>query len=556
MRRIPPRGSLIACCIFAACLFTVCAGLPVCASEDNESSFTAVAVADNAMVVSCHGLATKAGIEILKAGGTAVDAFIAVTLVEYVMTPGASSISGPLGLMVYDAQAGETHYLDAFFNQVISPAGRWDPTNQVAGKKILVPGAPAGLYEAWKKFGKLDFSSLVAPAVKIAAEGFPLFYEYDLILASREELLAQSDYGRSTFFNDGEIFQEGDVLVQPRLAETLAGYAEHGAEYMYTGAWGQSFVETVRELGGDISMLDMLLYYPVWKEPLTIDYRGYEIHASAPPAYGGIKTLMALKILENTDPTQLGHMSDSADALALMFRAARAVEYDYLLYYAANLDIPLFTDWIISEGHAQELWQNLDTGNAAQPPSAARGSHSHHVIVIDSRGNIASGTHTINAYPWGDGVFVGGVALNNAAPINFFPMWNGRFINPLSTHIVFHDGEPYIADGVFGASMYPADFQVISNILDYDMGLEEAMEKPRLGMRQVDITTGILSDMYMIDRRFPEEMITEMEEHGIYFTREGYIDTGWCMFTVIDPDDGRIYGRPTIWYSNGLAEGY
>ncbi|MFI5077432.1 MAG: gamma-glutamyltransferase, partial [Vicinamibacteria bacterium] len=186
--------------------------------------------AAHAMIAACHNRSVDIGLAILQRGGNAVDAFIAVTFADYVQAPGASSLGGPLGALVHDAKSGRVDHLSASLKTASDPAAQWTAGATARGMQVLIPGAAAGLELMHRKRGRLPWSELVAPAERLAREGFPVDYLYAAILGTYRTTLAQSEYGRATFQHaDGTALRPGETLKLPALAATLAAIGKHGA---------------------------------------------------------------------------------------------------------------------------------------------------------------------------------------------------------------------------------------------------------------------------------------------------------------------------------------
>jgi gamma-glutamyltranspeptidase / glutathione hydrolase len=522
-----------------------------------EAKKGTMGVAPHAMVASCHPEATKIGLKILKDGGSAVDAFIAVTFAEYVLAPGTTSMAGPINMLIYDASSKKVHNLSAGLKTVESTSGLWTNATDPIGKSVLVPGAIAGLEASHKKFGKLSWKVLVEPAIKIAEDGFSIPASYEAILKSRQTIIEKSDYGKKMFFLDGKLLKLGDVLKQPEVAQVLKQIAEIGSQFFYKGEWGREMVGRIKELGGALSLRDLEKYSPQWIQPLSTEYRGYEIFVPGPPNIGGIKVLLSLKILENLDIHQMGHWSENADALASMIRISRAVSSE-TWFFGSQLEDIKFVKAHLSREYGKSILEKIKKESSNTIKSAS-GTHSYHVIVIDKDGNIANGTHTIESFPWGDhGIFIKGVPLNSAG-LQSLGEASGHFLkDPFTIQIVMRDQRPILASGFFSASMFPADFQVLSNVLDFQMSPEDALLKPRFGSFAYDLSaTPPRIDPFrtVLDKRFSEQMVQSLRKKGVESETNGYIDTGMGVLIQIDQEKRLLKGM-TPEQLEGLAEGF
>jgi gamma-glutamyltranspeptidase / glutathione hydrolase len=511
------------------------------------------------IVVTYHPHATQAGEEVLAAGGNAFDAFVAATLAEYVVAEGGTSIAGPLGALIFDTKTKEVAYLDADFNEVKDPKGKWSTWDGMVtwlgfnrtGKAVLVPGALAGLEEMSRRYGNLSFDRLVQPALKLARDGFPLSESYAVVIQWSSKVLKRTDYGRRTFFRSGQPLRPGDTLKQPELAEFLSKVAGHGAAYMYRGDWAKECVRVVRSRRGRMTEEDLASYRPSWHKPWTIRYRGYDVYAPSGRDWGGLWVNLALLALENTDLAGMGHYSRSVDALEVVVRTARQVwqelpwlEDPHILEDRAAVESRL------TSNHAKEIWnrvnQKLQAGTAAR-----RGSHSYHIIVVDKHGNIVTGTHTIQSLPWGHGLFVEGIPLTY---MGYVPSKSGpgeRRLDALTMHLGFRDGKFRFATGAITAALLETNLQFLLNVIDYELPPDQAASLPRFGTFPHDLRGKVKAGSNWLDPDIPEEIVHQLERRGLSFVRKGPmvctgLDTGLGAIVAVQPD-GSLVGATAPW---------
>ena len=303
----------------------------------SDDSSLATTTRSTAVIASYNREARDAGKRILEEGGNAFDAFVAATLVEYVVAPGVTSLAGPLNALVYHQETDEKLYLDAELNHVADPEGIWSE-GEPDGKGVMVAGALHGLESIHQRFGKLPWSRLVQPAIALARDGFPIDPIYSATIDYRAETLKSTPYGTKTFFKNGKSLQAGDQLVQPELAVFLEEVARRGSGAMYRGEWGERCVESVRMRGGRMDMQDLHNYRSQWLTPRSIRYRDCDVYGAAGRSYGGAWTLLALKTLEHIDMPSGPHFSESADRLEWMVRIAKTMWNESWLYEKENLD--------------------------------------------------------------------------------------------------------------------------------------------------------------------------------------------------------------------------
>jgi gamma-glutamyltranspeptidase/glutathione hydrolase len=479
----------------------------------------------NEAVVTFHPQSRDAGLAILRSGGNAFDAFVAATMADYAVAAGGTSLAGALGVLVYDAKRGKVEYLDAEFNAVKKPNGQWAPGDPL-GKAMLVPGAPAGLEALSRRYGRLSFAQCLAPAIRLARNGFALDHLYARHIELCAGTLRKSGYGRRTFFRRGLSLQPGDVLRQPQLAQLLQNLARNGAAEMYEGPWAARFVKTVRDAGGLMSLDDMARYRAAWRQPWRTTYRGHTLFACSGRTFGGVWTLVGLKALERTDLPARGHWSRSADALEILVRAVRAMWEELWLLDYRHLDDRAFVIARLTSRYGARIWKRIAKESACHA-KPTMGSHSYHVIVRDRDGNLASGTHTHESLAWGAGTFINGVPI----PASGYLPWNTRpgqrRISPFSIVLAFRDDAPRFATGSFSSSILEASLQLLVNLIDYGYAAHETTTLPRLGTyphNPADFLSAAVAHAIhepfgpasnWLDARVPARIVAALERRGL-----------------------------------------
>ncbi|MFY9726093.1 MAG: gamma-glutamyltransferase, partial [Bryobacteraceae bacterium] len=282
--------------------------------------------ARHGMVVAREFHAADAGLEVLKAGGNAVDAAVAVGFALAVTHPSAGNIGGG-GFMLVRMADGRTSFIDfrerapaaATRNMYLDSAGKPTEDSIIGYRASGVPGTVRGLEYAWKRFGGRPWAELVRPAVELAAKGFPLSYAQAESLQASAKGLGRFAESKRIFLRDGKYYQAGDVLAQPELARTLERIERLGATDFYEGETAHLLAKDIEEHGGLITEADLFGYTVIERQPLTGQYRGYEIVTSPPPSSGGIGILQMLGVLEGTGYEKGG--AGSAEAVHYMAEA-------------------------------------------------------------------------------------------------------------------------------------------------------------------------------------------------------------------------------------------
>ncbi len=466
------------------------------------------------------------------------------------MGQGVTSLAGPLSAIAYNSYTKKVYYLDAGFNNVLVHSGYWNPLVPRPGATALVPGAIAGLEALSEKFGKLTFSSVLQPAIDIARNGFVLDdWWANYLIASHTSLLKRSEYGRKTFFRNGEPLREGDILRAPEVGEFLKNVSIEGSSYVYKGKWAKKCVDVVTKNGGKLSLLDFSSYSIRWLEPLKISYREHKIYAPSGMSCSSPVILLALKVLERDNIKIYGkHFSNSADALELIIKLFDIVESDFWLYNDHRVNFSFLLNEELIKKCTKNLWRKLHR-KLSRVFSTRPSNHSYHIIVVDSVGNVVTGTNTIESLPWGKGIFVEGIPLTSSGELYFFNTKPGeRRLNPCFMSLGFKKNNFKFATGAFGASLEPASFQLILNLVDYNLPVRDVVELPRFGTYSFDDKTLKITEKgRWLDRRVDPSIVDELKKRGISFDQTNYVDTGFAV-VAISQENGEVEGGmyPTL----------
>jgi len=495
-----------------------CAKAPLAKQEPGEP----VRRLCSPLVVSYHDAGREAGYKILNSGGNAFDAYVAVTMVENVVSAGYVTPAGLLSTLIYRGETGEFLYLDGGYNTVSDPQGIYDPKTPAVGNTVAVPGLVAGLAAVSKRFGRLSFAEVLQPAIKIAKEGFVLHERDAAYIEQAAKKLQGTEYGRRTFFPRGKMLCAGDTLELPELAEFLSKLAEQGAAYMYSGQWAEKCVELVCREGGRMTLNDLSTYRPTWHQPWRISYRGYDIYASSGRSMLALWTLLALKTLEHTNLDQANHYSSSAADLEILVRVARAVDQEAWIRDYRNIDNRELVDSRLTSTYTEGIWDKVQQKTVEDRQPAPPAFHTLSTIVADKEGNVITGNHSINADLWGNGLFVQGVLLNGSADMaGRFTGLGKRRTQGAGNFLVFKDGVLRYACGTFSFSNPHAAFQFLVNVLDYGLPPEQAVELPRFGSFPFDQETWTVDvTRNWLDEHVSPDIIETLKRRGLYFSLE------------------------------------
>ena len=512
-----------------------------------------------AVVSSGKYEASKAGLEVLQAGGNAVDAAVAVSFALGVTEPNSSGIGGG-GFMTIHSADGE----DVFVNfREKAPAAAtpdmWQLDaegnvigNQkaIGGKSVGIPGNVKGMEYAFEKYGSgnVTWEEVIAPSVKLAEEGYIVTPTlYNDMFGSYDAMVNYPEFGNVYLNADGLKYQVGDTFKNPDLAKTLKAISDGGADAFYTGAIAQKMVDTVNKYGGLFTMDDLANYEVKVMEPVTGTYRGYKIISSPLPSSGGTHVIEALNIMENFDIASMGF--DSAEKLHIMTEAFKMCFHDREEFMGDPDYVEVPVNGILSKKRAKELAAQIDPAVASKYEQISPWQYEHedttHFSVADAEGNMVSVTQTVNGLFGAKIIPDGyGFVLNNemddfsANPESPNAIAGGKV--PLSsmspTIVLKEDGTPFMVLGSPGATkIITTVAQIISNVIDFDMDMQEAINAPRL---YNNATSAI-----QYESRFSEDTMKKLEElgNGLEMSDE-YNRSFGSVNAVMYGEDGTLLG--------------
>ncbi len=466
------------------------------------------------MVAAQNRLAASVGADILSAGGTAVDAAVAVSFALAVTLPRAGNIGGGGFMLIHDAKSGETSSID--YREMAPPKATRDMFLDADGNvdnararfshlSSGVPGTVAGLWEAHQRYGRLEWKRLLEPAIGLARDGIPVSYDMASVLAARQERLCANAAACRYFFKpDGSAYEPGETIVQEDLARTLQVIADEGRDGFYKGKVAALIAADMKKHGGLVDEDALERYRAVWREPIRGNYRGYEVVTMPPPSSGGVHVLQMLNILESFDIGSMGF--GSADSIHLLAEVMRLAFADRSKHLGDPDFYPVPVDWLISKEYGSELAETIDMSRARSSddvlPGVAPAPESPdttHMSIIDADGNVVSKTYTLNL-SFGSGIAIEGAGflMNNemddfvAKPgvPNAFGMLGGeanaieadkRPLSSMTPVIVFAEDEAWLATGSPGGSrIITSVLQMLVNVIDHQMNIAAATAVPRM----------------------------------------------------------------------------
>ncbi|PCM46188.1 gamma-glutamyltransferase [Marinobacter sp. ANT_B65] len=566
-----------------ATLLTVCVttlATPAFSQAIIEGERFHPASARQGMVATSHTLATEVALEVLKNGGNAVDAAVTAGFALAVTQPRSGNIGGG-GFMLISkgdgsepeaidyrekapSAATETMYQDES-GEVVQNRSRF--THLAAG----VPGTVAGLAMALERHGTISLKQALAPAIKLAREGFIVPQRFSEGLEQARERLQRWPATLETFYkDDGSAWQAGERFRQPELADTLQRIADEGVKGFYEGKTAQLIVEEMERHGGLITRQDLEDYQPIARAPVHGSYRGYDIYSMSPPSSGGTHIVQILNILEGYPIRKLGH--NSADTIHYMAEAMKLAYADRSQYLGDTdyVDVPL--KGLTSKPYAEELRQGIEQDKARPAedirpgqPAGYESPETTHFSVVDKWGNAVSNTYTIN-FSYGSGITVQGAGflLNNemddfsAKPgvPNAYGLIGGeankvepgkRMLSSMSPTIVRKGDRNFLVTGSPGGSrIITTTLQVIMNVIDHDMNIQSAVSVPRIHHQW-------LPDEIRVEQGISADTVRLLENRGHKVVTNSAMG---AIQSIMIGDDGTLYGGADPRRSTSSAMGF
>lgn len=547
-----------------------------------------VTVSDHGMVATDQRIASQVGVDILKAGGNAVDAAVAVGYALGVVEPCCGNIGGG-GFMLLRMHDGRERFID-FREKAPALASRdmyLDQQKNIIVDQsrkgwmaIGVPGTVMGLEVARKEYGTLSRQKLIAPSIKLAREGFPLT-EGDLMpfkVVAKKEAKNKVNFEnqpnvKSIFLVNGELPPLGYILKQPQLAKTLEIISKDGTNAFYRGPIARAIVDASQQHGGILTMDDFKNYTVEQTEPLHCNYQGYKIVSAPPPSSGGVTLCEILNIIEPYPIHEWGWHSEKS--LHYIFEAERRAYADRNAYLGDPAFVKNPIKQLLDPNYAKQLRDQIDAVKATPSSQVQPGLpnkdhesvHTTHYSIVDKQGNAVAVTYTLNGW-FGSGVIAGdtGFFLNNemddftskVGMPNMYGLAQGerneiqpgkRPLSSMTPTLVLKDGKLRIVTGSpGGARITTITVEALLNVLDYGMNAQEAADAPRTHMQW-------LPDKIQHEpNAMTADVMTKLKNDG--YTFEEIPWWGSVQMIVIDPKTGKRYGGSDRRHTVGAAVGY
>lgn len=451
-------------------------------------------IARYGMACTSQPLATQVALDILKKGGNAVDAAIAANAVLGLVEPTGNGIGGDLFAIVWDASTQKLYGLNASGRSPKSltleyfKKEGYDRIPAYGPLPVSVPGCVDGWFELHKKFGNLSMQDILQPAINYAKNGFPVTELIAYYWQGNARYLQRFPNFKEIFMPGGRTPQKGEIFKNPYLAETLSELASQGRNYFYKGEIARTIDKFIREQGGFLSYEDLAAHHSEWVEPISTNYRGYDLW-ELPPNGQGTAALQILNILEGFDIASMGF--GSAEYIHNFVEAKKLAFEDRAKYYAdpGFADIPL--DWLISKEYGKERRELINTDRAAQRLEAGvpEQGNTIYLTVADKAGTMISLIQS-NYRGMGSGMVPPklGFILQDRGELFSLTKGHANVFEPgkrpfhtIIPAFITKDGEPWVSFGVMGGSMQPQGHaQIVVNLIDFGMNLQEAGDAPRI----------------------------------------------------------------------------
>ena len=528
--------------------------------RNNQFPGRSVVMSTEAMAATSQPMATEAALQVMREGGNAMDAAIAASAVLSVVETYSSGIGGDCFILYHEAATGKLHALNgsgrapaAATAETIRARG-FDSMPEQGILSVTVPGAIDAWCEATENFGNLDFAALLQPAIHYAEQGYAVTPIIGSNWKSTVELLAQTPEASSAYLVDGRAPAIGSVHRQPDLARSLRLIAEQGRDVFYQGEIADEIVRFSDSHDGLLSLEDLAGHRSEWVQPISSNYRGYEVF-EIPPNGQGITTLMALNILAQTDVSKLPRLgADHVHLVSEAFTLAMA-ERDRFVSDMAFNDLPV--ELMLSDEFARTQFERIDMNRAlTQPVESLLPNHRDtvYLTVVDKDRNICSFINSV-FYSWGSGLVAGSTGINLGNRGSGFSLQDGHFnqiepnkrpMNTIIPAMVYRQGKPVLSFGVMGGQ-YQAMGQswVLSNWIDHGLDIQEALDAARFFLYAGEL---------QVEMNVPEETRAGLAAKG-HNVIESDSSWGGGQGIVIDWENGVLHGGSDP-RKDGHAAGY
>lgn len=566
------------CCLTTELYANTALNQATLSSYDYDNDIFHAVRAQNGMVASEHEIASQVGLDILKRGGNAVDAAVAVGFTLAVVLPHAGNLGGGGFLIVHDAQSGKNIALD--FREMAPRRASRDMYldengNIIAGKSLYshdaigVPGTVAGLEYALKKWGSLPLSEVITPAIQLAENGIPVSHSLAKMLNAAQDKLGKWPSSRAIFFQENRPLRYGERLVQQDLAHSLRVISQQGSRMFYRGEIGDKIIAEIQQHQGIMQKSDLHAYKVIERQPIRGNYKGYQIVTMPPPSSGGVHLVQMLNILEQFPLQQWG--ANSAQTLHYLAESMKLAYADRSKYLGDPDFVHVPVAGLSSKPYAKMLAQQISATTARpsasiQPnnPIPYESDQTTHYSVTDQHGNAVSVTYTLN-FNFGSGIVAAGtgILLNNEMDDfsakhgveNAFGLIGGdanaiapykRPLSSMTPTIVLKNQKAWLVTGSPGGSrIISTVLQTLINSIDFQMNPAEVAAVPRIHHQW-------LPDEIRVEKGISADTLELLKQKGHKIVQKSTM--GRTQTIQILPDG--IYGYSDPRNPDGATRGY
>ncbi len=528
-------------------------------------------IAQYGMAATSQPLATQVALDILKQGGSAIDAAIAANALLGLVEPTGSGMGGDLFAIVWDAKTKKLYGLNASGWSAKNLSLQYFKDNNY--KKIpafgplpvTVPGCVSGWFDLHEKFGKLKMKEILKPAIDYARNGFPMTELIAYYMNGSSRFLQKYTGFKETYMPNGHTPRKGEIFKNPNLANTLEKISKGGRDAFYKGEIAKNIADFIQEQGGFLSYEDFAEYKSEWVEPVSTNYRGFDVW-EIPPNGQGIAALQILNILEQYDIKSMGF--GSKEYIHTFTEAKKIVFEDRAKYYADMKFSEVPVEKLISKEYAKERAKLINEKRASRKYDAGELEQGNtiYLTVADKEGNMISLIQS-NYRGMGSGMIPTGLGFMLQDRGELFSLKEGhknvfeprkRPFHTIIPAFITKDDEPYISFGVMGGAMQPQGHaQIVVNLVDFGMGLQEAGDAIRLrhsGSSQPDYGEMKDQDWLELESGFDYEVVRELMKmgHKIKYSLGGYGGYQAIMYDVVN----KVYYGASESRKDGQASGY
>jgi gamma-glutamyltranspeptidase / glutathione hydrolase len=504
------------------------------------------------MVVTSQPLAALSGVEILRAGGNAIDAAVGVAAMLNVIEPMATGVGGDAFAIIYQARTGKVLGLNASgrsangatlkeYRRRLGEDAKETPSGSMLA--VTVPGSVDGWSTALERCGRMTLKDVLAPAIRAAEEGYPVAPQTALTWREWQHALTPCADSVNTWLNSpAGAPRPGEIFKSPALANTLRLIAEGGRDAFYRGPIAESIVSFSEENGGLLNSDDFAAHSSTWVDPISINYRGYDI-LELPPNGQGVTVLEALQIFANDDLQALHH--NSPRTIHLQLEAIKCALWDSKQFVTD----PEFSDSelerLLSARYAERRRLEISDDRALRHPQRASTANGDtvYLCVADNEGNVVSFINSI-FFPWGTGLTVGdtGIVLQNRGSSFSLDAEHANRVEPhkrprhtIIPAMMLDKGKPLMAFGFVGGDVQPqGQLQFLNNVIDFGMNLQDALDAPRWRYETADGTVGL-------ETAIPDETVKRLKHRGHEIAgSKGFFGGGQAL--LIHPEYGTFQG--------------